>query len=842
MAIIFTSLGFSDDARILTAEKIYDRAFGNDSPEDLAESYLLRIARTFAEEIQRDPDIELTRNARAPEPHLLLDLLRELPFVLGMEHVSIPWLENIWSQIADIFNAQLAAFDGSVSEYLKGKNTSLTVSGRVFFHLVETREEEYPFAFMATYSTKEKNAVHHLPLKKALEEYDGDSSSLLRLLATVSKAAQASDFISELMESGELFSPLKFEPSDSYTFLREVPLYEECGVICRIPDFWKRKTKSRLSLSLGSADPSMLGMQALLSFSPRIYFGDTEFSRGELESLLAEDDGLAFLKGKWVEVNKKRIEQILAALDQINNRDDFTFAEAMKIQAGITDIADISADTTLEISNGEWLSGIWEHLHNPQTIDEVYAGTDFTATLRQYQQVGLNWLDFMYKVGFGALLADDMGLGKTVQILALLNTLREQNAKTLLVVPASLLTNWQKESERFVPELRVCILHGAERQINLSDFDLFVTTYGMIPKLEKEMESITWDLLILDEAQAIKNPGIKQTKAVKSLRSNIRIAMTGTPIENRLSDLWSIFDFLNQGLLGTPKEFSSFTKRLKEQPEGYAKLRSVVSPFILRRLKTDKTVISDLPEKNERKQYTALSKKQIALYSALVTELNELFSSDSEESAIARKGKILAAILKFKQICNHPDQFNGQTIFDPKHSGKFEALSEICQTIRDKHESVLIFTQFREMCEPLSSYLETLFGQKGLVIHGGTTPKKRGEIVDTFNSEYIPFMVLSLKAGGVGLNLTAANHVVHFDRWWNPAIENQATDRAFRIGQTKDVMVHKFVTTGTIEEKIDLMIETKQKLAADIIGASTGENWVTEMSNDELMNLFRLEV
>jgi non-specific serine/threonine protein kinase len=266
-----------------------------------------------------------------------------------------------------------------------------------------------------------------------------------------------------------------------------------------------------------------------------------------------------------------------------------------------------------------------------------------------------------------------------------------------------------------------------------------------------------------------------------------------------------------------------------------------VSPFILRRLKTDKSIISDLPDKNEIKQFTTLTKKQVALYNALVRELERVFTADDEMTKIQRKGKVLASIMKFKQICNHPDQYKGEGAFAPKYSGKFETLGEICETIRDKHESVLVFSQFREMCEPLMQYLETVFERQGLMIHGGTTPKKRGTIVEQFNSEYVPFMVLSLKAGGVGLNLTAANHVIHFDRWWNPAVENQATDRAFRIGQTKDVMVHKFITTGTIEEKIDEIIEQKSALAGDVISETSGENWVTEMSDSELINLFKLE-
>lgn len=358
----------------------------------------------------------------------------------------------------------------------------------------------------------------------------------------------------------------------------------------------------------------------------------------------------------------------------------------------------------------------------------------------------------------------------------------------------------------------------------------------MAVRLEK-LKTIKWDLVILDEAQAIKNPSTKQTKAVKQLKANSKIAMTGTPIENSLSDLWSLFDFLNAGLLGTAKEFTEFTKRLKVDNADYSKLRAVVNPFILRRLKTDKTVIADLPEKIEMKAYANLTKKQVVLYNGLVKEIEQKLET---AESIERKGLVLASIMKFKQICNHPDQFLGQTAFQHEHSGKFERLLEICETIYEKRERVLVFTQFKEMTKPIAEYLETIFNRKGLILHGGTPVKKRGELVEEFcGEEYVPFMVLSLKAGGVGLNLTAANHVIHFDRWWNPAVENQATDRAFRIGQQKNVMVHKLITSGSIEEKIDMMIEEKSKLAGDII-ASSGESWITELDNNKLMELFTL--
>jgi non-specific serine/threonine protein kinase len=361
----------------------------------------------------------------------------------------------------------------------------------------------------------------------------------------------------------------------------------------------------------------------------------------------------------------------------------------------------------------------------------------------------------------------------------------------------------------------------------------------MVPRLESLAEPV-WDLLILDEAQAIKNHGSQQSKAVKTLSAAMRIAMTGTPVENRLSDLWSIFDFLNRGLLGTSKEFSNFARKLSESGKGYGALRETVGPFILRRLKTDKTIISDLPDKVEMRAFASLTKKQLVLYEALVKDMAAALQNARLEP-IARRGLVLAGITKFKQICNHPDQYLGQSAFEARHGGKFEVLAGICETIREKRERVLVFTQFKEIVPPLAHFLETVFGRRGLMLHGGTPVAKRGELVETFNGDdYVPFMVLSLKAGGVGLNLTAANHVVHFDRWWNPAIENQATDRAFRIGQRKNVMVHKFVTAGTIEEKIDGMLEEKRKLAEEIVSAS-GEQWITEMSNAELMNLIRLE-
>ena len=446
----------------------------------------------------------------------------------------------------------------------------------------------------------------------------------------------------------------------------------------------------------------------------------------------------------------------------------------------------------------------------------------------------------MHHLGFGACLDDDMGLGKTVQVLAYFEEIR-QNCRALLIVPASLLGNWEKEIKTFAPEMNYCILHGKTNKKLVEELKehpqfLTITTYGLASKIE-ELTDIEWDCVILDEAQAIKNPSTKQTKAIKKIPTKMRIAMTGTPIENDISNLWSLFDFLNKGLLGTSKEFQSHYRNM--DASSTMQLRNMTSPFILRRLKTDKNIISDLPDKIETIDSIQLTKTQRALYHQVMDELKE---NIKKSSGMDRRGLILATLTKLKQICDHPSLYLHTNDFNPKDSGKYIMLKEICETIYEKRECVLVFTQYKEMCEELSDFLATIFKKKGFIIHGNTPIKKRQEIVDKFNQEdeYIPYIVLSVKAAGTGLNLTKANHVIHFDRWWNPAVENQATDRAFRIGQRKNVFVHKFVSTGSVEEKIDELINFKKELAEDII-ASGRQTWITEMSNDELLSIFKLE-
>jgi SNF2 family DNA or RNA helicase len=437
-------------------------------------------------------------------------------------------------------------------------------------------------------------------------------------------------------------------------------------------------------------------------------------------------------------------------------------------------------------------------------------------------------------------------------VLALLLVLREQAGAqpraSLLVAPASLLANWVAEIERFAPGLKALVAHpsampAAELKAldrgRFGDVDLVITSYGSLLRLPW-LADTRWRVAILDEAQAIKNPRAKQTRAAKKLEAQARIALTGTPVENRLADLWSIFDFINPGLLGSGKEFLTFTKRLENRLHNpYGPLRELVRPYILRRLKTDKSVIADLPDKTEVKAFCHLSAKQAALYQQAVKDLAEHL--DGVEGS-GRKGVILSFLMRFKQICNHPSQWLGDGAWAEGDSGKFARLREIAEVIAARQEKALVFTQFREATAPLAGFLGSVFGRAGLVLHGETAVKKRQELVRRFQEdEQVPFFVLSLKAGGTGLNLTAATHVVHFDRWWNPAVENQATDRAFRIGQSRNVLVHKFVCKGTIEEKIDGLIESKQRLSKDLLEGGT-EMLLTEMKDDELLKLVTLDI
>ena len=819
--------------------------------------YWRDFAGRFVVRLSQIPDLEELRGRAVVEPlaeEEVRALLAAAPMMSGVEYLSRELLEDLWGHLSQAFQTLIEHYEGTVEAFFKTYRPETHLAGRVFFHLVENAKGDEPFAFLATYSTRVDagGASRHLPLRHALQEYEEDRERLLELLSTVHTAARESPLLEDLLESGELFHPLSWSSRDAYEFLKDIPIYERSGILCRIPNWWTAKaSQTRVDISVGDARPSHVGMDAILSVTPRLFLGEVEISEEEARRLLQESEGLAFLKNRWVAVDPEKLEQALEAYDKAGGMVDhgFTLQEALRLQLNPDAFLGTAGEKVeVGVSKGKWLDSITQKLLDPRLITATKPPASFRARLREYQRKGLNWLGFLDSMHLGACLADDMGLGKTIQVLAFLSAIKERNPTSLLVIPASLISNWRSEIERFAPNLAFFIAHPEAHQGQavepldqpaLDALDLVITTYTLAQKYEW-LQGLSWEYVILDEAQAIKNPGTKQTRAIKKLIAKNRIVMTGTPVENRLSDLWSLFDFLNPGLLGNAKEFKSFSKTLKQDQSGYSRLRGVVSPYILRRLKTDKSVIADLPDKVEMKTYASLSKKQVVLYEDLVEDIKERL--DFTEG-IQRKGIILSSLMKFKQLCNHPDQYLGTGSFHEKESGKFARLREICETIFEKREKVLVFTQFKEMTQPLHNFLAGIFGRDGLVLHGSVPVPKRKGLIERFQNpdDYAPFMVLSLKAGGVGLNLTEANHVVHFDRWWNPAVENQATDRAFRIGQKKNVMVHKFLTRGTIEERIDAMLVEKSALFDKVV-ASAGEGWITEMDNEELVGMFRLHL
>jgi non-specific serine/threonine protein kinase len=789
-----------------------------------------------------------------------------VPPMTGAEYLTTAVLADLWRSIDAAFDAELAQSKVAVAEFLRRRHPAWNLVGRVHFNLAENRKDaEAPFAFLATYTTRLSAAAkaQHLPLGKALQEYAGakNRERLLSLLMPVQRAAEHCPWLKTMVDAGEIFHPLRWSPQQALQFLRDVPALESAGVVVRMPASWRmnRPARAQVKATVGGNAPSTLGLDALLDFRMAVTLDGEDLSAAEIKQLLAQSDGLVLIRGKWVEVDRERLSRTLEQFEAIERRattEGLSFGEAMRMLAG-AGIAEDGVATPADAAwsqtvAGPWLAETLAVLRHPDGFSRADPGRLFQGTLRPYQRAGVQWLYLLARLRLGACLADDMGLGKTIQVLSLLLVLKneagDKRKPCLLVAPASLLANWAAEIARFAPSLDVSVAHpsaapaaapDADGARDPVDADLVVTSYGYLAR-SPWLSTTPWGLVVLDEAQAIKNPAAKQTRSVKQLKAETRIALTGTPIENRLGDLWSIFDFLNPGLLGSSKQFSSFVKRLADRPHNpYGPLRDLVRPYILRRLKTDKSIIADLPDKTEVKTFCPLSRKQAALYQQAVDDLADQLDN---VDGMQRRGIVLAFLMRLKQICNHPSQWLGDGAWAEEDSGKFARLRDIAEVLGARQEKALIFTQFKETTAPLAAFLSSVFGREGLVLHGATEVKKRKDLVRQFQEDDdVPFFVLSVKAGGTGLNLTAASHVVHFDRWWNPAVENQATDRAFRIGQNKNVLVHKFVCRGTVEDKIDQMIESKQQLAGDFL--SGGADMVlTEMKNEELLNLVALDL
>jgi hypothetical protein len=817
-------------------------------------------------------------------------LIESAPPMKGLEYLDAALLAKTWSDLEHHVREAITRVPGGAAAYLRSLNPVWNAVGRVTFHLAENkRNANYPFAFLATYTHRisEQGRVQHLPLGRALEEYAGaqNRTALAALLLPVQRAAEKSQMARQLLESRAIFHPQAWSPTQAYAFLKNILLFEQSGVVVRIPDWWKsgRPPRPVVSVRIGEKRSNLLGSDGLLDFHIETTLEGEALTPEELKTILDSTNGLVLLKGKWVEIDREKLKEVLDHWKKVQSetgKGGVSLLAGMRLLSGFD--ANRNATPEAEATRVEWsalvagqgLQKILDEMQNPGVSVESDPAPHLQADLRTYQRQGVHWLWFMNRLGLGACLADDMGLGKTIQVISLLLVLRHRAGAaranlesdisnpgfpcpapgaSLLLVPASLIANWKSEIEKFAPSLSVFFAHPSETSSEalarmaedpaglLAEKDLVITSYSMTARLGW-LEQMKWNLVILDEAQAIKNPGARQTRTVKKLSARHRIVLTGTPIENRLSDLWSLFDFICPGLLGSAHDFAAFVKsRSHVEQAQFAPLRRLVRPYILRRLKTDKRIIADLPDKTEMIAFCSLTKSQAVLYQQAVHELAERIEAPDMEG-IQRRGVVLAFLTRFKQICNHPSQWLADGAYQPGDSGKFQRLRELCEEIAARQEKLLVFTQYREMTEPLARFLAGVFGRTGLVLHGNVPVKQRKGLVDDFqNDAGPPFFVLSLKAGGTGLNLTAASHVIHFDRWWNPAVENQATDRAFRIGQKRNVMVHKFTCRGTLEERIQELITSKTSLAEDILGEG-GDRLLTEMSNSELLRFVSLDI
>jgi superfamily II DNA or RNA helicase len=671
------------------------------------------------------------------------------------------------------------------------------------------------------------------------------------LLASLGQAAGVCAPVEASLRTAD---PAGFETNTvgAHLFLTEAAgALRQAGFGVLLPSWWTgHGTRQKLTLTAQVKTPKLragsgLSLASMLEFDWRVAIGDQKLSLRELEALARLKTALVRVRGQWVQVSAEEIAAALAFLKK-QATGQATAGELVRMALGAAGPGPGGVAVAGVEATG-WFGDLLRQLQGEASFAELPAPPGFRGSLRPYQLRGYSWLAFLSRWGLGACLADDMGLGKTVQTLAFVQKGREggERRPTLLICPMSVVGNWKKEAERFTPDLPVLVHHGQKRTRDAAFVQeagkhaLVLSSYALLHRDADLLQKVDWAGVVLDEAQNIKNAETRAAQAARALKADHRIALTGTPVENHVGDLWSISQFLNPGLLGTRAAFRrSFLVPIQVQrdPAATERLKRLTGPFLLRRLKTDPTIIADLPEKQEAKVYCNLTKEQVSLYEAVVKELDREMN---EADGIRRKGLILGALSKLKQVCNHPAQFLGDQSEIAGRSGKLARLTEMLDEVLQANDRALVFTQFTEMGDILRKHLQETFGIEVLFLHGGTSAKQRDRMVTRFQEAGGPrIFLLSLKAGGTGLNLTAANHVFHFDRWWNPAVENQATDRAFRIGQKRNVQVHKFICVGTLEERIDEMIESKREVAARVVGE--GEGWLTELSNDQLKNLVKL--
>ncbi len=661
---------------------------------------------------------------------------------------------------------------------------------------------------------------------------------------------------------------LKLTLDEAFDFLKESAwVLEDSGFKVIVPAWYtpagRRRAKIRLKASSRKDSPtksktkSYFDLNSLVQYQYELAIGEQVVTPEEWEQLVNAKSPLVNFRGQWMELDRDKMQQLLEFWQSHGDEQpEMTLLEFLQKSAEVGD--------EWEIEHDEALSAMMAKLQDKSQLEPITELTNLQGTLREYQKRGVSWLHYLERLGLNGCLADDMGLGKSVQVIARLVQEREnhntqthntenhnqQNSllPTLLIAPTSVVGNWQKEIAKFAPHLQTMVHHGGDRLQKAADFkaacqeyDVVISSFTLARKDEKLFNSIEWQRIVLDEAQNIKNPKAAQTKAILKLKAKHKLALTGTPVENRLLDLWSIFNFLNPGYLGKQTQFrKSFEVPIQKNNDKIKSttLKKLVEPLILRRVKTDKSIISDLPDKVEQKLYTNLTKEQASLYEVIVKDVEKKLQ---ETEGIKRKGLMLSTLMKLKQVCNHPAQFlQDNSQFSPLRSHKLSRLAEMVEEAILEGESLLIFSQFTEICQSIEKYLKHNLHCNTYYLHGGTNRKRRENMIAEFQDPETEasVFILSLKAGGVGITLTKANHVFHFDRWWNPAVENQATDRAFRIGQKKNVFVHKFVSIGTLEEKIDQMIEDKKKLSSTVVG--NDESWLTELDNDAFKQLIAL--
>jgi len=672
-----------------------------------------------------------------------------------------------------------------------------------------------------------------VPMVKVLARREWEKARY-GILQTVSLLTEYLPSVHAYIHAGAKM-PIRISPKDLPGLLFDtLPIVRLLGMRILMPKALDQLLRPRLSVQIkgkASASSGVLNAGDIFDFDWKVAVGDQLLTRSEFEKLVKNATQVVRFKGEYVYLDPDAIERLCAQLLKppvLSGRDLLRLALAGEF-GGASVLLDDRARAIIE---------------DLTQAGDIVVPSSIAAVMRPYQERGYAWMVRNARIGLGSVIADDMGLGKTLQVIATLQKLKDDGALdaagALVIVPTSLLTNWQKEIMRFAPALSVAIFHGSKRELPCIRTDVLLTTYGIARTDSASLNALAWHVLVVDEAQNIKNPAAAQTKAVKAIPAAVFIAMSGTPVENRLSDYWSIMDFANRGYLGNLTQFTreyAMPIQVERDQLVAQRFRRVTAPFLMRRLKSDKSIISDLPEKIEQDQYCTLTKPQAALYESVVREGLKTIAGESE--TFKRQGLVLQMILALKQICNHPSQYLKQGGGDVSASGKAERFFELIDEIEARHEKVLVFTQFREMGEMLRKWLSQRYGREPLFLHGGVARAKRDAMVERFQNDRTErVFILSLKAGGTGLNLTAASSVIHYDLWWNPAVEAQATDRAYRIGQQRNVQVHRFITTATFEERINDMIRSKRELAD--LAVATGEKWVGNLGADELKALFAL--